>query len=779
MSTIGSSESIPLSKFLSPSLLITAIYSVTSQDLVSPISQLWLLGHFLLIVELSGRKQEYLNHPEYVRIIATLLRNSTKVSGFLNVRWSSLGTVAEDDEEDEDDEEQDGEDVIMKEDVPQRDINSFAPFDPQIQSLISNLVTRRQIAAIVASATNDTAADVANCLIAILQAFPTKRDEILMDLILIITTDNQDERKDIIGVLWARVKTGQLFQAGKSRKIELTQLYNSTYDADWPALVVLVYLYSRLLMTMIDDEFFDQRKSLINLDDVRVLSKFLSHIVFSMWWTDKKFDQTRSMGDTGVTFKQFRSIVTQCLIKIYLRDSRKPFLPEGHWLMMSESASTFISAVQSEEEEKEDDNESVQLNRHGIRAETRLYKRVVGRANFTTPRLNILRNVPFFIPFETRVQIFRAFIDRDRAKYASSRFSFFPEDQPQTSISRDHIVDDAFDNLHGMSKKGWKSPLHIQLVDKFGLPEAGIDGGGLTKEFLSSACKEAFDPKAGLFKETPERLLYPSPNRKDPVDLDLYEFLGKVVGKCLYENVLVDVEFAPFFLLRWFGRHAYLDDLPSLDKQIYRSLVSLKQYIGDFDDLAISFVLPRTEEDEGPEIELITNGRNIPVTYQNRLQYIHLVANYRLNVMMQKQATAFVRGLSTLIDVKWLVMFNQKELQTLVGGAEGKPIDVEELRKCTVLGGYDNHDKTVRLFWEVMKEMKEADKRKVLKFVTSVERPPLLGFKELLPQFSIRNAGSDTTRVCFILEGMAYFSCLRRLRVSICSSFRIIRIRRP
>jgi len=163
--------------------------------------------------------------------------------------------------------------------------------------------------------------------------------------------------------------------------------------------------------------------------------------------------------------------------------------------------------------------------------------------------------------------------------------------------------------------------------------------------------------------------------------------------------------------------------------------------------LAISFVLPRTEEDEGPEIELIPNGRNIPVTYQNRLQYIHLVANYRLNVMMQRQAAAFVRGLSTLIDVKWLVMFNQKELQTLVGGAEGKPIDVEELRRCTVLGGYNTQDKTVRLFWEVMKEMKESDKRKVLRFVTSVERPPLLGFKELQPQFSIRNAGSDTTRV--------------------------------
>jgi len=64
------------------------------------------------------------------------------------------------------------------------------------------------------------------------------------------------------------------------------------------------------------------------------------------------------------------------------------------------------------------------------------------------------------------------------------------------------------------------------------------------------------------------------------------------------------------------------------------------------------------------------------------------------------------------------------------------------------LGGYMDHDKTVKMFWEVMKEMKEADKKKVLKFVTSVERPPLLGFKELVPKFSIRKAGNDNTRVC-------------------------------
>ena len=748
LNAIGIHEATSLAKIISPPSLVKAVVTVSASEHIPPISQLWLLGQFLRIVELSGRKREFLRHPNYVQAIAQLLRKSTSIHGFIPMRWSSIGIGKDDEEEDDDDDEVEdiAEDIIMKDDVSQRDISSFAAFDPQTRSLIDNLVTRDQIASIVSSATNATAAEVANCLIAILQAFPTRRDTILMDLILIITTDDQSQRKDIIGVLWARVKAGHLFQIAKDRRIELTQLHNQVYDADWPALVVLVYLYSRLLLTMIDDEFFDPNKSVINLDDVRVLSKFLSHIVFSMWWTDKKFDQTRSMGDTGVTFKQFRAIVTQCLIKIYLRDSRKPFLPEGHWLMMSEAAETFITAVQSEEEDPIADAQPTP--RRGIQAQTRLYKRVVGKTNFSTPRLNILRNVPFFIPFETRVEIFRGFIDRDRVQYGSRQF-FDQVGMPQIAIQRAHILEDAFEGLNEFSKTEWKSALRIQLVDQFGLPEAGIDGGGLTKEFLTGVTKEAFDPKTGLFMETPERLLYPSTSTQALANLEFYEFLGRIVGKCLYENVLIDVEFAPFFLLRWFGRHAYLDDLPSLDKQIYQGLVFLKQYQGDFEELALTFSNP-VEEGQGQhnDIDLIPNGRNIPVTYQNRLEYIQLVANYRLNICMHKQASAFVRGLSDLIDVKWLVMFNQKELQTLVGGAEGKSIDVDELKRHTVLGGgYMDHDKTVTMFWEVMKEMKEADKRKVLKFVTSVERPPLLGFNELYPKFSIRKAGNDENRV--------------------------------
>ena len=74
-------------------------------------------------------------------------------------------------------------------------------------------------------------------------------------------------------------------------------------------------------------------------------------------------------------------------------------------------------------------------------------------------------------------------------------------------------------------------------------------------------------------------------------------------------------------------------------------------------------------------------------------------------------------------------MFSHRELQVLISGADHE-IDVAQLRRFTSYGsGYDNDHPTVVAFWEVVEEMTETQKRRLLKFVTSCSRPPLLGFK--------------------------------------------------
>ena len=239
--------------------------------------------------------------------------------------------------------------------------------------------------------------------------------------------------------------------------------------------------------------------------------------------------------------------------------------------------------------------------------------------------------------------------------------------------------------------------------------------------------------------------------------LNRYEFCGRILGKCLYEGILVDLSFAPFFLLKWSGLSAVgVNDLRDLDEEMYRHLMALMDFEGDVES---TFNLDFTITTEVSPSKRITqnlkpNGDQIPVTNQNRLEYVHCVSKFRLIGQPHQQTQAFLRGLNKIISPHWLKMFNQSELQKLVGGDTGSPIDVEDLRKNTQYGGvYEIGDdgqehETIRMFWQVMHELNDEDRRKVLKFATSVSRAPLLGFKVLKPRFSIRDAGNDQTRLC-------------------------------
>lgn len=57
-----------------------------------------------------------------------------------------------------------------------------------------------------------------------------------------------------------------------------------------------------------------------------------------------------------------------------------------------------------------------------------------------------------------------------------------------------------------------KKKVRIKMINAQGLDEAGIDGGGIFREFMSQLVKQGFDPSYGFFKSTSEQLLYPNPH---------------------------------------------------------------------------------------------------------------------------------------------------------------------------------------------------------------------------------------------------------------------------
>jgi ubiquitin-protein ligase E3 C len=86
--------------------------------------------------------------------------------------------------------------------------------------------------------------------------------------------------------------------------------------------------------------------------------------------------------------------------------------------------------------------------------------------------------------------------------------------------------------------------------------------------------------------------------------------------------------------------------------------------------------------------------------------------------------------------------------QPLAGGVD-RPIDVADLQRNTVYGGWEGEEAhpTIRAFWRVVNSFDATQRSKLVKFVTSCARPPLLGFSELNPKFAVRNGGTDETRL--------------------------------
>lgn len=540
-------------------------------------------------------------------------------------------------------------------------------------------------------------------------------------------------------------------------------------------------------------------------------------------------------GVAGLKIDYVKGLVTGLLRMVYERDSRRKFLPSDHWLMTSRFDMTgFIPAVVEEEEsrhkiqeedadELDDDEEEEfddtpqligtsrtqqqrrleRLQRQQRKASRRRYLQAVA------PRLQILQNMPFFIPFTTRVKIFREFVRLDMTKRRGGsdpdiwrhRVMHMPDaarhlDKHTAKIRRENEFEDAFEQFYSLGA-GLKEPIQITFMDQFGSQEAGIDGGGVTKEFLTSVTKRAFMPTDGIdmFVENDQHLLYPNPTaieelkaalrlagyRESSLEfrqqisdmLQRYEFLGRIIGKCLYEGILVDVNFAAFFLRKWAltggeghapnesGYRPTLNDLRDLDEGLYQGLHKLKVYPGDVEDFALDFTVTDTvivdhttdpKKTMAIDKELKPDGANIAVTNQNRLVYISYMARHRLQNQPYLQTSAFLRGLRQMVQPSWLSMFNHSELQTLVSGTR-TAIDVEDLRRNTAYGGtYVIGDDglehpTIQFFWKVMTEMSDDERRAVLKFVTSTPRAPLLGFGTLNPPFSIRDGGADQSRL--------------------------------
>lgn len=206
------------------------------------------------------------------------------------------------------------------------------------------------------------------------------------------------------------------------------------------------------------------------------------------------------------------------------------------------------------------------------------------------------------------------------------------------SVRRQYVF---YDSYNFFARHSGPEIKHGKLTVRF-YNEEGIDAGGVTREWFQVLARAMFNPDYALFQPcAADRTTY-QPNRASAVNpdhLSYFRFVGRVIGKAIYDGRLLDAYFTRSFYKHILGKPVDYRDLEAVDPEYYKSLEwMLENDITDVLDL--NFSVDAEEFGETKVIELKPGGTNIPVTEDNKQEYVRLVTEQRLTASIQKQVSS-------------------------------------------------------------------------------------------------------------------------------------------
>ncbi|KAL1921662.1 uncharacterized protein VTP21DRAFT_10304 [Calcarisporiella thermophila] len=340
----------------------------------------------------------------------------------------------------------------------------------------------------------------------------------------------------------------------------------------------------------------------------------------------------------------------------------------------------------------------------------------------------------------------------------------------QLNVRRQYIFEDSFHQLQGRSGDEIKyGKLSVRFHD-----EEGVDVGGVTREWFSVLARAMFNPDYALFKPSAAGRMTYQPNRAswvNPDHLAYFRFVGRVIGKAIYDGRLLDAYFTRSFYKHMLGRSVDYRDVEAVDPEYYKSLVwMLENDITDIIDL--TFSVETDDFGKTRTIDLKPGGRDIEVTEENKREYVKLVTEQKLTLAIQDQIKAFLAGLHDIVPPHLIRIFNEQELELLISGMPD--IDIDDWRNNTEYQTYTPSSPQVQWFWRAVRSFDQEERAKLLQFVTGTSKVPLEGFSALqgsngVQKFQIHKDFSSTNRLpsahtCFNQLDLPEYESYEQLR---------------
>ncbi|CAH0394454.1 unnamed protein product [Bemisia tabaci] len=303
--------------------------------------------------------------------------------------------------------------------------------------------------------------------------------------------------------------------------------------------------------------------------------------------------------------------------------------------------------------------------------------------------------------------------------------------QPQSGhcrleVSRAEIFEESYRLIMKMKPKDLRKRLMVKFRG-----EEGLDYGGVAREWLYLLSHEMLNPQYGLFQYSREdnyTLQINPDSGVNPEHLSYFHFAGRIIGIAVFHGHYIDGGFTTPFYKMLLNKPITLEDIEEVDPELHRSLTwMLTNTLPDIIDTTFA-----VEVDSFGVLkvhELKAGGRDIPVTEENKKEYVKLYVNYRFMRGIEQQFLALHKGFTEVVPAHLMRPFDERELELIIGGLGS--IDINDWKQNTRLKHCTADTPVVKWFWEIVESYSEEMKARLLQFVTGSSRVPLQGFKAL------------------------------------------------
>ncbi|KAI1765873.1 hypothetical protein GGR53DRAFT_247606 [Hypoxylon sp. FL1150] len=315
----------------------------------------------------------------------------------------------------------------------------------------------------------------------------------------------------------------------------------------------------------------------------------------------------------------------------------------------------------------------------------------------------------------------------NRSVHSKQNVQQRPHPLLQLQVRRDQVFHDSFKSLYFKTGDEMKfGKLSIRFHG-----EEGVDAGGVTREWFQVLARQMFNANYALFVPVSSDRTTFHPNSLSGINdehLMFFKFIGRIIGKALFEGRLLDCYFSRAVYKRILGKPVSVKDMESFDPEYYKSLSWMLN--NDITDIITeTFSVEDDEFGVTKTHDLIENGRNIPVTEDNKHDYVRLVVEHKLLSSVKDQMENFLKGFHEIIPAELIAIFNEQELELLISGLPD--VDIDDWKSNTEYHNYSPSSPQIQWFWRAVRSFDKEERAKLLQFVTGTSKVPLNGFKEL------------------------------------------------